>query len=67
MGFNRQLEVFLVLAATLITFVCCIFMIGISLKVSMLISICVLLGGILFGRGFAEGVIKIFSGSWHRD
>jgi uncharacterized membrane protein YphA (DoxX/SURF4 family) len=61
MGFNRQLEVFLAIVATLITFVGCIFMIGIPLKASALISICVLVGGLVFGRSFSEVVNKIFS------
>jgi uncharacterized membrane protein len=60
MGFNRQLDVFLAIVATLITFVGSIFMIGIPLKASALISACVLLAGLIFGRRVAEIVCSIF-------
>jgi hypothetical protein len=61
MGFNRQLEVFLAIVATLITFVSCIFMIEMPLAVSVLISVGVLVGGLMFGRRFSEVVNKILS------
>ena len=61
MGFNRQLDIFVASAAALITFVGCIFMIGVAVKFSLLIAAGVLLGGLVFGRGFAAIVTKIFS------
>jgi hypothetical protein len=61
MGFERQLAVFVTVAATVIAFVCCVMWLGISVKISLLISGCVLLGGLLFGRPFADVIIRIFS------
>jgi hypothetical protein len=55
MGFNRQLDIFVAITATLITFVSCI--LGeMPLAISALISLCVLVGGLIFGRRFAQTV-----------
>ncbi len=61
MGFNRQLDALMVTLATLITFVACIFVIGIPVKISLLIAACVFVSGLFFGRHFVEAVIGIFS------
>jgi hypothetical protein len=61
MGFNRQLEVFLAIVATLITFVACAFEIELSITASVLISLCVLLGGLIFGRSISEILLKILA------
>jgi hypothetical protein len=61
MGFNRQLEVFLAILATLITFAGRTVMIEMPLAIAVLISFCVLVSGLVFGRRFSEVVNKIFS------
>jgi len=61
MGFERQLDLFVVTTATLITFVVCVMFIGIPIRISILVAVCVLLGGLFFGRRFAEAIVKIFS------
>jgi hypothetical protein len=60
-GFERQLDIFMAIVAALLVFVGCIFMIGISIKISLIISICVMLGGLIFGRRVAEIVGSILS------
>lgn len=60
-GFERQLDIFMAVVAALLAFVSCIFVIGISVKISLIISICVLLGGLIFGRRVAEIVTSILS------
>jgi hypothetical protein len=63
MGFNRQLDIFVAITATTITFVSCIFMIGIPVAISVLISLCVLVGGLVFGRRFAQTINEFWAGS----
>lgn len=46
--------------AALVVFVGCILMIGIPIKISLLISACVFLAGVVFGRRVAEIVTSIF-------
>jgi uncharacterized membrane protein len=60
MGFNRQLDVLMAILAALIVFVGCILIIGIPVLISLLISACVLLAGLVFGRRVAEIVTSIF-------
>ena len=60
MGFSRQLDVLLAALAALVVFVGCILAIGIPIKISLLISGCVFLAGIVFGRRVAEIVTSIF-------
>ena len=60
MGFNRQLDILMAVLAGLVVFVGCILMIGISIKISAIISVCVLLAGLVFGRRVAEIVTSIF-------
>ena len=62
MGFNRQLDIFVAITATLITFVSCSFWLEIPLIFSLLIAIGVLLGGLVFGRRFAQTVNEIWAG-----
>ena len=61
MTFERQLAIFVIIAATVITFVACTMLGGIPINISLLISAAVLLGGFLFGRRFAEFIIDLFS------
>jgi hypothetical protein len=61
MGFNRQLNGLVVALGTLVTFVGCIFLIGIPVKISLLIAACVFFGGLFLGRRFVQAVIGIFS------
>ena len=61
MSFERQLAIFIIVAATVAAFVACIMLGGISVKFSLLIAVCVLLGGLLFGRPFADFIFRIFS------
>jgi hypothetical protein len=61
MSFERQLAIFVIIAATVITFVACLLLGGVPINISLLISIGVLLGGLLFGRRFAEFIIDLFS------
>jgi len=61
MAFNRQLDGLVMALGTLVTFVGCIFWIGIPIKISLLIGACVFLGGLFFGRRFVQAVIGIFS------
>ncbi len=61
MGFNRQLEVFLAMVATLITFVSCALELELSIIVSVLISLCVLLAGLVLGRRISEILLKILA------
>jgi uncharacterized membrane protein len=60
MGFNRQLDVLMAVLAALVVFVGCILIIGIPIKISSLISVCVFLAGLVFGRRVAEIVTSIF-------
>ena len=60
MGFDRQLDILMAILASLIVFVGCIFMGGISVKISLVISACVLLARLIFGRRVAEVVSEIF-------
>jgi uncharacterized membrane protein len=46
--------------AAIVVFVGCIFIIGIPIKISLLISACVFLAGLVFGRRVAEIVTNIF-------
>jgi hypothetical protein len=62
MGFNRQLDIFVGISAALITFVSCIFMTGIPVAISLLISLCVLVGGLVFGRRFAQTINEFWAG-----
>jgi hypothetical protein len=62
MGFNRQLDFFVAISATLITFVSCIFTLGIPVAISVLISLCVLVGGLMFGRRFAQAITEFWAG-----
>jgi hypothetical protein len=62
MGFNRQLDIFVAITATLITFVSCIFWFEIPVMISFLIAFCVLLGGLVFGRRFAQTVNELWAG-----
>jgi hypothetical protein len=61
MGFHPQLEALMVTLATLITFAACIFVIGIPVKISLLITAYVFVAGLFFGRHFAKAVIGFFS------
>jgi hypothetical protein len=62
MGFNRQLDIFVTITATLITFVSCIFGLEIPVLFSFLIALCVLVGGLVFGRRFAQTVNELWTG-----
>jgi len=46
--------------AAVVVFVGCVFWIGISFKVSLLVSTLVLFAGLIFGRGVAEFFLKTF-------
>jgi len=61
MGFNQQLDALVTTLGTLVTFVACIFLIRIPVRISLLIAACVFVGGLYFGRRFVEAVISIFS------
>jgi len=58
-GFERQLDIFMAVIASFVAFVSCVFVIGISIKISLLISTCVLLAGLIFGRRVSEIVSRI--------
>jgi uncharacterized membrane protein len=60
MDFNRQLDVVMAALAAVVVFVGCILLIGIPIKISSLISACVFLAGLVFGRRVAEIVTSIF-------
>ena len=60
MSFDRQLDILMAILATVIAFIGCIFVIGISLKITLLIAACVLLAGFIFGRRVAEIVSGFF-------
>jgi uncharacterized membrane protein len=60
MGFNRQLDVLMAVLAAIVVFLGCILMIGIPIKISLLISACLFLAGLVFGRRVAEIVTSIF-------
>jgi hypothetical protein len=60
MGFYRQVEALMAVLAAVIVFVSCILMIGIPVKISLLISACVFLTGLVFGRRVAEIVAHLF-------
>jgi uncharacterized membrane protein len=60
MGFNRQLDVLMAVLAAIVVFVGCILIIGIPVKISSIISTCVFLAGLVFGRRVAEIVSSIF-------
>jgi uncharacterized membrane protein len=60
MGFNRQLDVLMAIVAAIVVFVGCVLVIGIPLKISLIISACVFLAGLAFGRRVAETVSSIF-------
>jgi hypothetical protein len=61
MGFNRQLDIFVAILATVLTFLGCIFM-DVPVAISVLISLCVLAGGLMFGRRFAQTVNEFWAG-----
>ena len=60
MGFNRQLDALMAVLAAIVVFVGCILIIGIPIKISSLISACVFLAGLVFGRRVAEIVSSMF-------
>jgi len=62
MGFNRELDIFVAITATLITFVSCVLR-DLPVAISALISFCVLAGGLVFGRRFAQTVNEFWAGS----
>jgi hypothetical protein len=62
MGFNRQLDIFVAITAALVTFVSCILGLEIPVTISFLIALCVLVGGLVFGRRFADTVNELWTG-----
>jgi hypothetical protein len=60
MGFNRQLDILMAVLAAIVVFVGGIPMIGIPIKISLIISACVFLAGLVIGRGVAEIVSSVF-------
>jgi len=60
MGFYRQLDILMAVLAAIVVFVGCILIIGIPVKISLIISGCVFLAGLAFGRRVAEIVSSIF-------
>jgi uncharacterized membrane protein len=60
MGFNRQLDILMAVLAAIVVFVGGIPMIGIPIKISLIISACVFLAGLVFGRRVAEIVSSVF-------
>jgi hypothetical protein len=60
MGFYRQLDALMAVLAAIVVFVGCILILGIPVKISLLVSACVLLAGLVFGRRVAEIVTNIF-------
>ena len=60
MGFDRQLDVFMAALTAIVVLVGCVFWIGISFKISLLVSTLVLFAGLIFGRGVAEFLLKTF-------
>jgi membrane protein implicated in regulation of membrane protease activity len=59
MGFYRQLDALMAVLAAIVVFVGCILILGIPVKISLLVSACVLLAGLVFGRRVAEIVTNI--------
>ncbi len=59
MGFKRQLDALMAVLAGLTVFAACILTIGMSIKISFLISVLVFLAGLTFGRRVAEVVTNI--------
>ena len=60
MGFYRQLDALMTVLAAFITFVGCILVIGIPVKISLILAGAVLLAGLIFGRRVAEIVTSLF-------
>lgn len=60
MGFDRQLDVLMAALAAVVVLIGCVFWIGISFKVSLLVSTLVLFAGLIFGRGVAKFFLKAF-------
>ena len=60
MSFDRQLDILMAILASVIAFVGFTFIGAIPVKISLLISACVLLAGLIFGRRVAEIVSSIF-------
>jgi hypothetical protein len=60
MSFDRQLDILMGVLATVIVLVGGIAVIGLPIKASVVISACVLLAGLFFGRRVAEIVTSIF-------
>jgi hypothetical protein len=60
MSFDRQLDILMAILASVIAFVGCTLIGGIAVKISLLVSECVLLAGLIFGRRVAEIVSSIF-------
>jgi hypothetical protein len=60
MSFDRQLDVLMAVLSSFIVFVGCIFLGGIPIKISLIISVCVFLAGLVFGRRVAEIITSFF-------
>ena len=60
MGFDRQLDVLMAALAAVVVLVGCVFWIGISFKVSLLVSALVLFAGLIFGRAVSRFFLKAF-------
>jgi hypothetical protein len=60
MSFDRQLDILMAALAGMVTVMGCIFIGGLSMNLSLLISAGVFLAGLLFGRSIAEFVNNIF-------
>jgi hypothetical protein len=54
MGFYRQLDLVVIVLTTLLVFVFCTFLGGLSVKISLLIAAGVFLAGLRFGRQIAK-------------
>jgi hypothetical protein len=54
MSFDRQLDILMGVLATLIAFVGCIFVIGLPIEITLLISACVFLAGLLLGGAWLK-------------
>ena len=61
MTFERQLAIFVIIAAAVLTFVACVMLGAVPIKISLLISAAILLGGLFFGRRFAEFIMEMLS------
>ena len=60
-GFNRQLDIFFAFVAALVTFITCVFWVGISAIASATVAAIVLITGLILGRSISQILAKFLS------